>query len=360
MKSKYLDIRNCHALLPSGYKLPTVQRLEECLDQINSQGKGDQGLIDSLIEHNKKTSQMKSSTRRLVNVPLDIAQGVNAIERSIHTQAMVRPEPSPLLFNMAFEHEMDMTWKVILPLQYLLKGWGDANSGHQCYVHSICRDMPRTGTIQQLVAREADQSQNYTYVGITGRNWLLRLSEHMREIHNGNRRTFYQAWRDNLGLENVVFISQLSEINMSFDDAMNWEETLVDLIGSGENGLNMIPGGFKGLKNLHKLGIISKERVTVEERDAAINEFIRQHPRKGIPNPFIAKLWEDDSHYSKVLESKKNLLSVEQVRRIRELARAGWAIDAITSEVDAINEQQVKKVIAGQTYNRGEYADSRG
>ena len=301
---------------------------------------------------------MTSSTRRLVKVPLDIAQGINVIKGTINTQALERPEPSPLLLHMIFDHEMDMSWKIILPLQYLLKGWGDANSGYQCYVHSICRNMPRIGTVKQLVEREADKNENYTYVGITGRNWLLRLSEHMREIHNGSRRTFYQAWRDNLGLDNVVFVSQLSEINMEYEDAMNWEETFVDKIGIGANGLNMIPGGFKGLKNLHKLGIIKRVKISAEERDAAIEEYIRQHPRKGIPNPFISKLWEDDSHYSKVIEARTKSLSVNQVSQIRELARSGRTVEAIVSEVNALNEAQVKKVIAGETYNRGEYADS--
>lgn len=358
MKSKYLDIRNCHSLLPSGYSLPTVQRLEECLHHINSHNKNTNGLIDDLIEHNKKTAKMTSATRRLVNVPLDIAQGVNVREGTINTQALERPEPSPLLLNMIFDHDMDISWKIILPMQYLLKGWGDANSGHQCYVHTICRNMPRIGTVKQLIEREADQSENYSYVGITGRNWLLRLSEHIREIHNGSRRTFYQAWRDNLGLDNVAYVSQLSEINMNYEDAMNWEETFVDMIGSGANGLNMIPGGFKGLKYLHKLGITGHTRISVEERDAAIEEYIRQHPRKGIPNPFISKLWEEDSHYSKVIEGNPRLLSVEQVSQIRELARSGWAVDAIVTEVNALNEMQVEKVIAGDTYNRGQYANS--
>jgi hypothetical protein len=40
----------------------------------------------------------------------------------------------------------------------------------------------------------------------------------------------------------------------------------------------MIPGGFKGLRFLHKLGVTTKVNVSLEEREQAISEFIRQNP----------------------------------------------------------------------------------
>ena len=352
MKSKFLDTRNCHVLLPSGHGLPTVQRLEECLCQINDHNKKFNGLIDGLIEHNKKTINKSVGVRRLLPIPIDIAQGINSTERTINTQALERPEKSPLLLNMLFDYDNHTSWKIILPLQYLLKGWGDANRGHQCYVHTIARNMPRVSEVHQLIQREADQSDNFNYVGITGRNWLLRLSEHMREIHSGSRRTFYQAWRDNLGLSDVLFISQLSDINLEFEDAMNWEEIFVDEIGSGPNGLNMIPGGFKGLKFIHKYRGTGNINISLEERDKAISEFIRQHPKKGVPNPFMSELWEDDDFYLRVIEARDKTLSPDQVRQIRTLAEMGRSISQITKEVNALNEIQVKNVLAGKTYRR--------
>ena len=353
MKSRFLDTRILPwAIAVLGHGLPTAQRLEECLCQINDQNKKFNGLIDGLIEHNKKTINKSLGVRRLISAPIDIAQGIYVTQGAINTQALERPEKSPLLLHMIFEYEHHTSWKIILPLQYLLKGWGDANHGHQCYVHTIAQNMPKVGTVQQLVQREADQSDNYTYVGITGRNWLLRLSEHLREIHNGNRRTFYQAWRDNLGLSDVLYVSQLSEINTDYEDAMNWEEKFVDLIANGPNGLNMIPGGFKGLRYLHKLRITDRVKISVEERDMAVEEYIRQHPRKGIPNPFISKLWENDKHYLRVMKARPKTLSPEQVRQIRSLGEMGWSVSQIVKEVNALNETQVKSVLAGKTYQR--------
>ena len=133
---------------------------------------------------------------------------------------------------------------------------------------------------------------------------------------------------------------------------MNWEEIFVDKIASGPNGLNMIPGGFKGLRYLHKLRITDRVNISVEERDAAMEEYIRQHPRKGIPNPFMSKLWESDDHYLRVMEARPKTLSPEQVRQIRALGEMGWTVSQITAEVGAINEMQVKNVLSGKTYQR--------
>lgn len=352
MKSRFLDIRNCHALLPSNHGFPTMRRLEECLRQINDYDKKFDGLIDSLVEHNKNTINKSVGVCRLKSVPIDIAQGINVTEGAIHTQALERPEKSPLLLNMIFDYASHTTWKVLLPLQYLLKGWGDATCGYQCYVHTIARNMPRIGTALQLIQREADQNENYNYVGITGRNWLLRLSEHLREINSGSKRTFYKAWRDNLGFKDVLYVSQLSDVNLKYEDAMNWEETFVDAIASGPNGLNMIPGGFKGLRLLHQLRITDHVNISLKDRDKAIEEYIRRNPRKGIPNPFISELWENDDYYLRVIEARPKTLSAEQVKKIRELGQMGWSVSNIVKEVRALNEIQVKNVLSGKTYRR--------
>jgi hypothetical protein len=114
----------------------------------------------------------------------------------------------------------------------------------------------------------------------------------------------------------------------------------------------MISGGFKGLRELHEHGIINRQNISVEDRDKAIEKFIRRNPRKGIPNPFIAELWKDDEFYLKVMEARPKTLSPEQVREIRRLARQNWSFNQIVEEVGALNELQVKNVIAGKTYTR--------
>lgn len=47
------------------------------------------------------------------------------------------------------------------------------------------------------------------------------------------------------------FASFLKDINLTEDEAMDWEEHCVEKIASDESGLNMIPVGKKGLQLLH-------------------------------------------------------------------------------------------------------------
>jgi len=352
MKSKYLDTRNCHALLPTGHGLPTMQRLDECLHQINDNNKKYRGLIDKLIDHNKNSINKLRGSQRHFNTRIEIAQGLNISKRTIHTQAIEGPGYGAAILHVVLEYENQTTWKCIIPLQFLLKGWGDANSGYQCYIHTILHNVPRKRTFDQFIARQSTDKDDYYYVGITGRNWLLRLSEHLGEIHRGSRRKFYQAWRDSLGIKDVLFTSSLMDINLTYEDAMNWEEYGVDKFAYGPNGLNMIPGGFKGLKFLHEHRITGRDNITLEEREHAIQEYIRRHPRKGIPNPFISELWKDDDHYLRVIEARDKTLSANQVRKIRVLAEMGWSVSQIKKEVNALNDLQVKNLLAGRTYRR--------
>jgi hypothetical protein len=153
-------------------------------------------------------------------------------------------------------------------------------------------------------------------------------------------------------MTNVHFISHLRDINLTYQDAMDWEERTVDRVAYGPNGLNMIPGGFKGLRLLHEHRVTDRVHISLEERDKAIAEYARRNPRKGVPNPFIAELWQDDDYYRKVILTRSKTLSPDQVRRIRELAKLGRPVTEIKEEVGALNEVQVKNVIVGRHYGR--------
>lgn len=329
-----------------------AQRLEECLRQINEKHKQYRGLLDRLIEHNEKTKNKRCGSQRYYNAPIEIGQVIDISNQTTHTQAIDRPDGGPAKLHIVLDYEDGTTWKAILPLQFLLKGWGDANSGYQCYVHTIAHNLPRMARMGQFQQRRENDEDEYYYVGITGRNWLHRLSEHLGEVRRGSRKRFHQAWRASLGINDVLFVSVLMDVNMTFEDAMNWEEQNVDNVAYGPNGLNMIPGGFKGLKFLHEHRITDNVNISLEEREKAIGEYVRQHPRKGIPNPFMSELWEDDDFYLRVIEAREKTLSPDQVRQIRALAEMGWSVAQITEEVNALNEMQVKNVLVGRTYRR--------
>ncbi len=172
----------------------------------------------------------------------------------------------------------------------------------------------------------------------------------MGEMGRGSRKRFHSAWRQSTGQANVHFSSHLVNINLTYKEAMSWEEYHTDRIGP--NLLNMISGGFKGLRELHKYGIINRRDISLEERDRALAKYARQNPRKGMPNPFITELWKDDDYYLKVIEARPKTLSQEQVREIRRLAEQKRTLAQIVEEVGALNELQVKNVISGKTYQR--------
>ena len=237
-----------------------------------------------------------------------------------------------------------------MPLQYLAKGWGDANDGHQCYSHCI----KLKGTTEMFGEAAASESKfiEKCYAGITRRNWLMRLEEHFREIRQGDHKVFHRAWREATGGEDVVYNSYLQWVNLSYEEAMKWEEIYVEKHTLFPKGFNMIPGGFEGYRFLYQHRITDRVDIDLDERDRAIAEYVRQHPRKGIPNPFMSELWKDDEYYLKVIGSRGNTLTPDQVRMIRALDQSGHSVAEIARKVDALNEKQVKDVLANRTYTR--------
>lgn len=352
MKTQFLDVRNCRELLPRAAGLSLVHHLDECLQQIDDYQGPLQGAVRRLIKHNEKTSNRRRGSQRFIDSTFDIAQAVDVVQQRVDTRLAPIPPNGPAKLHTILAFEDGKLWKTIVPLQFLLKGWGDARRGHQCYVHTIAQNRSRLQGLPGWHGQSLSDEDEYYYVGITSRNWLHRLGEHIGEMRRGSRKRFHAAWRDSLGMEDVQFVSSLMDINLSFDDAMQWEEIHVERFAYGPNGLNMIPGGFKGLRYLHELGIIGRQDISLDERESAIGEYLRQNPRKGIPNPFLAELWKDDDYYLRVIEARPKTLSADQVRRIRQLAEGGAPIEEIADEVGALNEIQVKNVIAGRTYRR--------
>lgn len=113
MKSRFLDIRNCHELLPKGNGLPLIAKLDECLEGINNKQGSLHGSIDLLIRQNEQTINQKVGSKRLCNSPVEIAQGLYIKERSINTQAAQRNFPGPAQLHTLFRYENGMTHKTV-------------------------------------------------------------------------------------------------------------------------------------------------------------------------------------------------------------------------------------------------------
>jgi hypothetical protein len=199
--------------------------------------------------------------------------------------------------------------------------------------------------------------EQWYYVGITTRNWLQRMEEHFQEVRSGSNKRFHAAWRSYTGNAQVILCSELVVLNHTYKGIMDWEEDQVDFHMAAGNSLNMIPGGFKGLRFLHEHRLTPRLEITLEEREAAIAEYAKAEYESrgdrgaGVPNLLLSKLWLDDEFYL-VLAGRSDVLTPAQVVAIRQLAAEGKTEAQIASMVGARNIEQVKRVLAGKTYRR--------
>lgn len=345
---RYINVRQVHQLVGANYPNGAA-RLAESLDEyLCHLAKSGERLPEILLAHNLSPHRNRSGCD-LARVDADILLECDAATSKINlclkdyrvNTEYARPaEEQRVVVHVWVSYPDRKQWALHLPLQALMRGFGDPEQGYQGYAHTIA-----------LRDAEGLATSEYKYCGITGRNWLERMTEHFREVRSGSNKTFHRAWREFQGRKDVLFNSELIVLNQSYEAAMAWEEWIVDCHRAAGISLNMIAGGFKGLQELHKLGLARKD-ATLQERDDALVEFARRHPRAGVPNLLIAGLWEDDAFYERIMDARADTLSKDQVRRIRYLASLGWDANKICAETGALNVDQVRRVIANKTYLR--------
>ena len=146
------------------------------------------------------------------------------------------------------------TWTISFPLQYIMKGYPKIKNQYFGYCHKIA-----------LFNELGGSDKEYYYVGVTGRNWLQRMNEHFNEIKSGSNKLFHQTWREFTGKKHVMLGSELVVGDHSFEQIMSWEEDFVDRYMESGVALNMIPGGFKGMRFLHKHRLLNSDKVTRKE-----------------------------------------------------------------------------------------------
>tara|TARA_R110000765_G_scaffold353603_1_gene443522 strand:- start:273 stop:836 length:564 start_codon:yes stop_codon:yes gene_type:complete len=159
--------------------------------------------------------------------------------------------------------------------------------------------------------------------------------------------------------------STLCANGMTQKVAMDLEEYLVDkysLEATHTNGLNMIPGGYAGIRALHKLRgkngapLVSENQknqfMSTEQREKILDGYLLQNPRVGVPNPGAAEKWKDDAYAEAVICGREERLDPEQVRAIRYLSATGLETDVILQKVAALNLRQVEGVLSGKHYSR--------
>ncbi len=193
----------------------------------------------------------------------------------------------------------------------------------------------------------------YFYVGVTTRSWQARWSEHRRAMESGSPLLFHRKLREEIAAGRVTYIHhKVMGITREVDELYASEEKLVEGHWEDARRLNMIPGGKSGLRYLREHGMLSARVIPLpDERDRILADWLRQHPRKGLPAPWVSEKWKDNDWAVAQICGREGRLSVEQVRAIRALAET-YSAEEIAARIGALNISQVERVIDGRTYTR--------
>jgi len=355
---KYVDLRSMHYLMDglSFNVRSTAELLDTALQGLNEKN----GVPDRIVAWNKAGGPSSGKplnmpgTKRLVAM---IDQSFNIeTKKTLSSATLVELEDktqAPAVFFNMSSFTLDMPMRLEIPMRAVLKGGQDLKGKYVIYLHALV----------------ADDGNDYVYYGITKRGWNKRFLEHTKSaLNDGTRRLFPQKLEELIrgqaekrqgnssatGLKGLV--TCILSVGLNEDAAMDSEEYLVDkysLSSKHIHGLNMIPGGREGVRRLHELvGSTTRDLDDTDEREDALDRYLKAHPSLGIPKPGVAEKWNDPAYAEAVICGRDNRLTADQVREIRFLAASGVDSEAIRQQTGAIDTAQVKRVLEGRTYGR--------
>lgn len=309
MKLKHIDIKNVCRLVPTWAAHPIVVAKS----------------LNDLLEQNAELLPKKWHEKLGYWIEMTPADQGKTQLRVAHPAP--GEEISPIQMG-ALIIDTD-TFQLCLPINAMLKGSDALDTMHSVYIHS-------------LMETEGQRA----YVGVTKQRWFDRMAQHKSAAAGGSMLLFHRALRQHNGrkMAHAVVLT-----GVDHDYAMNTEERLVDLMGLYPKGLNMIPGGFAGLKYLSSLGLTAR---SAQDRDAAMQQLVSAESLAGKPNPLCAARWSSDQEYvNSVICGHSFRLTVSQVRNIRMLGSAGYDAARIASVVND-SHARVNRVLRGKAYAR--------
>jgi hypothetical protein len=291
-------------------------------------------------------------------IAIDIMERLGADGRPFHAAAVIESkdekETSPVVFFSMHSISLDIPMRTEVPLRAVIKGGARLRGTYCVYLHVLL----------------ADDGQEFVYYGITKRGWALRFAEHTATaVRDESRRLFPRKLHELIaarvaqlqgeetpGPRLSGIITAICAIGLDEESAMDTEEYLVEkysLSSKHQRGLNMIPGGREGIRALGRLSLGgTASLVETEDREEVLNQYLKEHPLLGRPNPGIAEKWNDPAYAEAVICARENRLTADQVREIRYLAALGNTEAQIRNHVGALDNAQVSRVLAGRTYAR--------
>lgn len=190
------------------------------------------------------------------------------------------------------------------------------------------------------------------YVGLTKQGWTARWRQHLNAARCGSPYLFHQAIRNRH--DDDIELHRIYGCGLPFDEAMNLEEKLVDKLSLHPlhpTGLNMIPGGFAGLRYLHKLGLENISPRRLEHRSSLIRQIIKRSAREGKPSPWLSAMWRSDEFAASRICKNPNNFDMARVQEARLLASFDWSPEKI-AEKFSCSVSRVSRLLKGTTYSR--------
>ncbi|KAK0346260.1 hypothetical protein [Sphingobium yanoikuyae] len=193
----------------------------------------------------------------------------------------------------------------------------------------------------------------FFYVGVTTRDWQVRWAEHRRAVKKGSQLLFHRRLREETDADRLTYIHhKVMAVTDDLEALYASEEYLVEGHWTDARRLNMIPGGKSGLRYLREHGMLKEANPPrPDERDQIVATWLQQHPRKGLPAPWLVERWKDSNWAIAQICSREDRLSVAQVRAIRELV-VDHDVAFIAERIGARSVEQVQRVLDGKTYAR--------
>lgn len=198
-------------------------------------------------------------------------------------------------------------------------------------------------------------NDGFFYVGVTTRSWQKRWSEHKRAINGESSLLFHRRYREEMQKGRITYVNhKVMDITDDLEKLYATEEFLVEGHWDDQRRLNMIPGGKSGLRYLRENGLLEQYAVPMpDERERIISSWLKEHPRKGLPAPWVAEKWRDNDWAIAQICGRDGRFSVEQIRAIRKLAEE-YSAEEIFMRIGANSVAQVERVLEGKTYSRVE------
>jgi hypothetical protein len=337
-----------------------VKRCADVLDGVLTAFNQKMGIPDQIVAWNVKggnaTGPLSFPDRGRFIV--ELTQSLQSGGQELWTAALLEKhnetEKAPVVFIRMHSPSLDIPMRLEIPLRALMKGGPPLEGTYCVYLHALL----------------VDDGTEFVYYGITKRGWNLRFAEHTRAaVAEKSRRLFSRKLNELIEARAAkiigktdgrpklaAIVSSRPGVGLSKDSAMDIEEYLVEkysLSSLHPRGLNMIPGGRAGIAALHLVSSKNpKNVVETEEREVALDQYLKNHPQLGVPNPGVSEKWNDPTYAEAVICGRENRLGADQVRRIRYLAALGVTAEQIKEDVGAIDEGQIQRVIANRTYSR--------